>query len=167
MKYDIYLAGPFFSPKQKELMASVKKTLTSAGIVVCDPQDLAPVIVDLPTEMRTPALFRSIFEGNYQAIRSSRIVLAYVGEKDTGTSWELGFAFCQKLLLASPQIYTFDFEGAKPNVMLAQCADGHIGGPVALGKFVKLLQERLIDLYRGSRNHLGHLADSEKAKAGE
>lgn len=121
MKHDVYLAGPFFSDEQKRTMGRARLYLECRGWSVCDPQDLSPVIVDLPEEERGPALFDEIFRRNIEGVRDARAVFACVDWKDTGTSFEIGLAYG----LGVP-FYTFSLRGASCNVMLARGAHGHI-----------------------------------------
>lgn len=135
MRYDIYLAGPFFTAEQKERMDSIKEILLRHALKVADPRELGPVIVDAKPEDKTPDFYRQIFEGNIEAMRFSAAILASIDDSDTGTSFELGWFHRNSELYITP-IMTIALGSRKPNVMLAQCIDGHFTSLVQFEKFL-------------------------------
>ena len=122
MSYDIYLAGPFFTPEQKSTMKQAKEFFEGRGFSVCDPQDLSPVIVDLPPEERKEKLFKGIFKNNIEAMEKSEYLVACIDDRDTGTSFEMGFFYAFK---GPGRIFTFSAHGYGANVMLSQATTGH------------------------------------------
>jgi nucleoside 2-deoxyribosyltransferase len=122
MLYDVYLAGPFFTSTQKANMAKAKAILQSEGFRVCDPQDLSPVIVDLPPESRTDTLFEEIFSRNIQAMDESEWMVACIDDRDVGTAFEIGYFFANNHF---NKLFTFSAAGYGTNVMLAQATGGH------------------------------------------
>lgn len=146
MLYDVYLAGPFFTPEQKAVMAELKEILTSSGFSVADPQELNPVVKDLPPEERTPDLFSRIYNDNLKAMWSSSIIVAYIGEKDVGTAFELGF-FRSKAV-GNHAIITFSGEGQSTNLMLTQCSNKHLSSVQGFKDFIKAFRP----LYKEAMN---------------
>lgn len=124
-QYDIYLAGPFFSDEQKKHCADVRAIFESVGLTVCDPQELNPVIKDLPESERGPKLFKRIFEGNVEGLERSWAYIFLTDDKDTGTSWEFGYAFKASHVRNKGPLITLSFTGKPANVMLAQAAHLH------------------------------------------
>ena len=118
--YDIYLAGPFFNDAQKARMDLVKSILVEAGFVVADPRELGPIIVDTANHVKTPEFFMEIFDGNIEGMERSFMMVASIDDKDTGTAFEMGWAFGTGKIL-----FSFAFDGGKTNVMLGQAVDGH------------------------------------------
>lgn len=124
VRYDVYLAGPFFNDYQKSVMDQAKGLLLKHGFKVADPRELGPVIVDMPKEKRTHEVTRGIFDGNIKAMENSIFMLAWADEKDTGTAFELGFAYARRCLTT----FTFSVCGKQQNVMIAHAVDGHFNG---------------------------------------
>lgn len=133
-KYDVYLAGPFFNDKQKNRMDMLKSVLVGHGLQVADPRELGPVIVDSAETVKTPEFFQKIFDGNIQGMADSFMLIASVDEKDTGTSFEMGWFFAQ---FGRP-IVTVSLDNVKPNVMLAQAVDGHFSNMETYTQFIDL-----------------------------
>jgi nucleoside 2-deoxyribosyltransferase len=125
MKYDFYLAGPFFNEQQKAVMAQARAILEEAGFKVADPQELGAVIVDLKEEEKTEEKFKRIFQSNIEGMINSNSIMACIDERDTGTAFELGFFYLMKLSEPHRRVYTFSSADKPANVMLSQAADGH------------------------------------------
>lgn len=123
--YDVYLAGPFFNTKQKMVMVAAKMILEEAGLSVCDPQDLSPVIVDLPEEERKAQLFETIYKNNIEGMRRSYAMCACIDDRDTGTAFEIGWFIRDMKIVHNGALFTFSGFGYGCNVMLQQAVDGH------------------------------------------
>jgi len=119
-EYDVYLAGPFFNDVQKARMDLAKSILVEAGLTVADPRELGPIIVDTASHVKTPEFFTEIFDGNIEGMKDSFIMVASIDDKDTGTAFEMGWAYGTGMIL-----FSFAFDGGKTNVMLGQAVDGH------------------------------------------
>lgn len=127
-----YLAGPFFNDKQKATMAKAKAVI-SGYFEVIDPQELGPVIVDVPKEERTPEMFRAIFDANIKGLENADILFACIDDRDTGTAFELGYFFAGA---GRWSIVTFSGEGHGANVMLSQATGTHLPTLEALEKWL-------------------------------
>lgn len=129
-RYDVYLAGPFFTDDQKLVMDEAKKLLMSAGLVVCDPREISPVITDASEEERKNLKMKAIFDGNILGMMHSFAILACIDDRDTGTSFELGFMYAMTAVSDAtmrpegPRI-TFSAKGYGCNVMLSESVHGH------------------------------------------
>ena len=143
MLYDIYLAGPFFTPLQKARMEEVKSILAEYNLRIADPQNLGPVIVELKEEEKSEALFCRIFQGNITALDNSYMMLASIDEKDTGTSFELGYFYSRTELMGPHQIVTFAFDAPKINVMLSQAVSHHIASRAELREFLSINRDNI------------------------
>lgn len=156
--YDIYLAGPFFNAQQKEVMRQVKVMFTDLGLKVCDPQDLSPVIVDLPPEERDQHL-DAIFENNILGMMQSWAIVACIDERDTGTSFELGYFKAMSDFAREgepePLRITFSAHGYGCNVMLAKSVHAHFAN---IGQFVE--QSRRVVQYIKDRTDGSVIKDS-------
>lgn len=149
-KYDVYLAGPFFNPAQIETMDAVKLMLKEHGLKVADPRELSPVIVDLPPEERKAALFAGIFRNNIDAMDDSYSIIACIDDRDTGTSFELGY-MCSEMMARSTiigksgPIVTFSAHGHGCNVMLSQATSGHYSNLQELADDIQYLSESILN----------------------
>lgn len=128
-KYHVYLAGPFFNREQKVRMAFMKEKLIEAGLKVCDPQELSPVIVDLPESERNDTLFAQIYQGNIQGMKDSFAIIACLDAKDIGTAFEIGFFVAENDFDHDRLLVSFSFDEKKTNVMLSQAVDFHFTDP--------------------------------------
>lgn len=124
-EYDVYLAGPFFSPEQIAVMNRAKALLQSNGLTVCDPRDISPVIAELSDNEKGPKLFKEIFAGNIEGMNRSWVVIAWTDDKDTGTAFEMGYAFAVGALHTRGGLLSFSEKGKSANVMLSQATNGH------------------------------------------
>jgi nucleoside 2-deoxyribosyltransferase len=119
-RYDVYLAGPFFTEAQKLKMSKARSILEGLGFVIADPRDLGPVIVEMSAEARTKELYSAIYDGNIEGMHQSIMIVACTDDRDIGTAFEIGY-----FAALGRRIFTFSFEGYGSNVMIAQAANGH------------------------------------------
>lgn len=159
-EFDVYLAGPFFNDEQKKNCAAVRLLLETAGLAVCDPQELSPVITDLPESERGPKLFKRVFDGNVEGLERSWAYVFMTDDKDTGTSWEFGYAFKAANVQKKGPLITLSFIGKPANVMLAQAAHLHYKTLDDLSANIGTLATVI-----KMRKHVLHAAPSELAKA--
>lgn len=125
---NVYLAGPFFNSEQKKALHKIKAELLFCGFSVCDPQELSPVIVEMDESERTEDRLSEIFRKNVVGIRKADCVLAWIDERDTGTSFEIGYAFGVGI-----PVYTISLTGKAANVMLSHAVHGHLDSISGLG----------------------------------
>jgi hypothetical protein len=130
--YDVYLAGPFFNDDQKERMDLAKSIILEAGLTVADPRELGPIIVDSAEHVKTPEFFAEIFEGNIEGMQNSFMMVASIDDKDTGTAFEMGWAYGTGMPL-----FSFVFNEGKTNVMLGQAVDMHLKSIEEFANFFK------------------------------
>lgn len=117
----IYIAAPFFNPQQLATVQSVELALAALGIDYYSPR-LDGVLQEMSEEERKASL-NKIFNLNVGNIDDSTALLAILDEKDTGTTWEMGYAF-RKIPIYG---YT-STPNVKLNVMLRQCMITHACG---------------------------------------
>jgi len=111
MKYSIYLAGPWFTPEQDELLQKLKQMLDKVGLSYYSPKD--ECLFENGKGMDAQAILKM----NVNAIKDADYVLAITDGKDVGTIWECGYAFAECV----PIIYVWvgRQSGQKFNLMLA------------------------------------------------
>lgn len=132
-----YIAAPWFTPEQMNLLELVKDTVTQLNIDIFSPKD-----ENMYTPGKTSAV--EVLLGNCNAIESCDLIIVITNGKDVGTMWEAGYAFA----VDKPIIYIWIARepGQKFNLMLA-----------ASGAIAYTLDE----LSRSLRNfvHLGDFLD--------
>lgn len=89
--YDVYLAAPLWTPKQKERITSLAEVLRREGYSVFVPMEHE---IDNAWDMPQHEWSRKVFEADIEAIRNSAAVVAiYNGlYSDSGTAFEIGYA---------------------------------------------------------------------------
>lgn len=158
--YDVYLAGPFFNDEQKRVMDRAKEILLANGLKVCDPRELNGVIVD-DQELRKADRLKKIYEDNIEGMRSSWSMFACIDDRDTGTSFELGWFAAHRewqgvhshRFLGGP-IITFSDNGYGCNVMLSQATDLHFAS------LDELVGPEVNDLFWSMQVHSKSLLDA-------
>jgi nucleoside 2-deoxyribosyltransferase len=105
-----YIAAPWFTPEQMNLLELVKDTVVQLDIDIFSPKD-----ENMYTPGETSAI--DVLLGNCNAIESSDLIVVITNGKDVGTMWEAGYAFA----IDRPIIYVWvdRLPGQKFNLMLA------------------------------------------------
>ena len=117
----VYLAGPFFSPAQLEFIESLEAAILDAGFELFSPR-----LADDAKTMNEKKLFNDddlrhkVFTSNVVNISDSALMVAVVDDRDTGTTWEMGYASAKNV-----PIFTVTNEHHGMNLMLAHCIIGH------------------------------------------
>lgn len=112
----VYWAAPLFTQAERDFNQARAALLVQAGFSVYLPQEHAPPLPMVATQMR------QVVNENIHAINRSHVVVAVVdgADVDSGTAWELGFAHA---LGKSCLLYRTDFRGGHEyqglNLMLA------------------------------------------------
>jgi len=108
----VYIASPFFNPKQIDQVEFIKKALTSAGYEYFSPKDFFVLKPNATQEDR-----QRIFDVNVEKIEWADFVLCNTEAKDLGTIWEAGFAHG----IGKPVIFFAEgLPDGKFNVMLSE-----------------------------------------------
>lgn len=98
--YDVYLAGPFFNKRERELINQARDILRERGFEVFVPQE--HFVPDGET-MSNDVWGEAVFEMDKNAIWNSKYLVAiYHGMySDSGTAWEIGYAYAlnKKILI--------------------------------------------------------------------
>lgn len=118
MKLDItkiYLAAPFFSPKQEVLVDKIVALLKDIDYDVYSPKDEFRYKKDDPLEKA-----KKVFDSNITAMNEATIMLVIVDDYDPGTLFEMGYFHAQD----KPIICYSNVKGRGLNLMLSQSAIG-------------------------------------------
>jgi nucleoside 2-deoxyribosyltransferase len=93
-RYRIYLAAPLFSEAERRFNRKLAAVLARHNLTVYLPQDAGD-----DTPGRDTGEHQEIFLANLTALQKSHLVIAVVdgADADSGTAWEMGYAFASKI----------------------------------------------------------------------
>jgi Nucleoside 2-deoxyribosyltransferase len=96
--WKVYLAAPLFSEAECDFNRKLADIISGYAMQVHLPQDCGD-----SEHSRTISIQKEIFEKNLQAIDNADIVVAVIdgADADSGTSWEMGYAFAQRKKIIS------------------------------------------------------------------
>lgn len=124
--YDFYAAGPFFNEAQVASMERMEQVLESHGRALFKPRFASDV-----SEVGPEACFRDDIDG----IRASRAVIANLIDEDSGTMYEIGYAYAHGIPVFG---YLEGLEpGGRVNLMIAQSLTALFTSPEALGRYLE------------------------------
>lgn len=125
----IYLAAPFFTQPQLEIVRKLEALLKDTTHQWYSPRSEGTLINMAPEERA--ASKEKIFRSNVDRLDWCDTILAVVDGRDAGTTWELGYAFAK-----SKRILTYTEEGYGLNVMIQQSVDAHLKGIERASQFL-------------------------------
>ena len=142
----IYLAAPFFNEGQLLRLEIVEQCCRKADLKYFSPRIEGGVILDMGHEERARNLMR-VFKSNVRGMEASTLMLAGLDDKDTGTTWELGWYYARKRMeLPIAPLVTYSFRPIGLNLMLSQSTTGHLEGQAQIEQFIDLLGKYPNDL---------------------
>lgn len=125
----IYIAAPFFNPEQLALVQTMEEICANIpNMKFFSPRSIG-VLKDMTLEERK-AMMQKIFDGNVLNMNSCDGLIALLDHKDTGTTWELGYAYMRSKI-TMPRYRVFGFTSnpdVNINVMLAKGMEAHAVG---------------------------------------
>ena len=131
MKQQIYIAAPFFTQTQLIAVEMVENIIRKHGMAFYSPR-LDGVLMTMTPEQRL-ANAPKTFKRNCVQIANAASVLAILDERDSGTTWELGFAYAvRRYTLNSHSFRIFGYRNNPAptmNIMLRQCLDAFVESP--------------------------------------
>lgn len=114
----VYIAGPFFNDKQKDLIKRIENELDKYGIKYFSPRSEG-VLIDMTPEEKEKQMSK-IYNSNINHMIDCKCMLAIIDDWDTGTVFEMGYAKC----LNKP-IFTLSDNDYGLNVMIRQAIKSH------------------------------------------
>jgi nucleoside 2-deoxyribosyltransferase len=142
----IYIAAPFFSTIQLDRVVWIEKILDDIGITYFSPRSFGS-LRDMSASEKEEASAK-IYLSNIENIIGCNTMLAVLDDKDTGTSFEMGFATAHKMRLREEsldyKIITISFLRKGLNVMLRECVDTHISGTGMFRHTMESFHKRLL-----------------------
>lgn len=125
-QHSVYIAGPFFNPKQLKLIETIEETLDWIGIPYFSPRSFG-ALGEMGTEERVAAI-KSVYAENVAQITGNQVMLAVIDDNDVGTIWEMGYASKLKQMDETRRLITMSDQGYGMNIMLRECVDAHLHG---------------------------------------
>jgi len=114
----IYLAAPFFSKEQLDMVKRLEEAFDLAELDYFSPRSEGVLIKMSPKEKEQK--MKEIFNSNVDNIFNCQIMIAVIDNWDTGTVWELGLAYA-----FNKRIFTISDNDYGLNVMVRQSVDTH------------------------------------------
>jgi nucleoside 2-deoxyribosyltransferase len=136
-KMKIYIAAPFFNPEQLATVEAVERLLDGKEAYQYFSPRSEGILQEM-TEAERIASMQRIFNSNVKEMTDCNFMIAILDQGDTGTTWELGFAYA-----AGKDIIGFTSNpGKQLNVMLKKCLDTHAIGLTALSSELDCYDEQ-------------------------
>jgi nucleoside 2-deoxyribosyltransferase len=132
MKFEqmrVYIAAPFFTPEQLEIVQDTEDLLTSMEIDFFSPRSFG--VIKNMNEEEKAARMKQIYDQNIEELEKCNVYIFHVDYPDTGTSFEIGYAACKTANIYKDEItkdhflITLSTLGKPVNVMLRYCIDAH------------------------------------------
>jgi len=142
MAMRLYLAAPFFTPSQLDLVVRLEGIVNAIPDLVLYSPRVDGVLTKMTQEERDAAAL-SIFEKNCEEIARADVIFAVIDDRDLGVIWEMGYGFGKGV-----PIVTYTDKDFGLNVMLKGCAQAHVKGVGEAFKLLKLMAAK--EDYRGS-----------------
>ena len=124
----VYIAAPFFNFEQTEQVIAVENLLDKHAVQYFSPRSFGKIIKDMTQEEKEKNM-ELIYEKNVKGILECDVMIVLLDHKDTGTTWELGFASGYNKIAHSAyhtiKIITVSLQNKPVNVMLRYCIDAH------------------------------------------
>jgi|TARA_R110000851_G_scaffold22799_1_gene67332 nucleoside 2-deoxyribosyltransferase len=126
LQHSVYIAGPFFNPKQLKLIQTIEETLHHLSIPYFSPRSFG-ALGEMGTEERKAAI-KSVYAENVAQIAENKVMLAVIDDNDVGTIWEMGYASKLNRMYSERKLITMSDQGYGMNIMLRECVDAHLHG---------------------------------------
>ena len=140
----IYLAGPFFSEKQINLIERIESQFDKYGFDYFSPRKSGGVISHLSPEDRTKES-KKIYDSNIREMVNANVLFAIIDGRDTGTVYEMGYfkaltdhfryKFDKSEIDLKRYSITCTDENFGLNIMIKESVDAHIVGQQELKTF--------------------------------
>jgi nucleoside 2-deoxyribosyltransferase len=111
----VYIAGPFFNPRQVATVEMVEAALEQRAHCLTY---FSPMRMGILSPSKQDA--KRIFDGNIKALKECDSMIAIIDDRDTGTIWEMGYAYATGI-----DTITFTNNDYGLNVMIGQSIRAH------------------------------------------
>lgn len=114
----VYIAAPFFTPEQVEVVESIEQLLEDANIEYFSPRSEG-TLKSMTKEARA-AKMGDMFRSNIDHMDWCTHCIAVIDDYDTGTVWEMGYLYATRKMIVT---YSSNYHGI--NIMLNESIVGH------------------------------------------
>lgn len=114
----IYIAAPFFNEEQLLLVQAVEAVLDFNNMPYYSPRSEG-VLMNMTPEQKKERM-KYIFDKNVEMLLLADVIVAVIDNYDTGTVWEIGFAFAK-----GKPVITLTDKDYELNIMIKQCVKSH------------------------------------------
>lgn len=125
----IYLASPFFTPKQLSTVVRLEAMLTERNIDFFSPRLHGVDMSKLSEYERKYGIAASrVFGGNISSMDEADAMIACIDDRDQGTNFEIGYYYANNVGSAGLRcrsLVTFSGYDYASNLMISQCANAH------------------------------------------
>lgn len=143
---NVYLAGPFFNPEQVAVIEKLERLLAKFPVFSVYSPRVDGVLIEMSAADKIKNS-RQVFMTNCQKLRWADLVLAVVDGRDTGTTWEMGFAFATGI-----KIITYTDNDYGLNVMIQESVAAHARGEEDAEKILSAINRFDVDRLKDFRN---------------
>lgn len=127
-----YIAGGWFTENQETSVSAIEEELTAYDVDFFSPRK---------SVIWSPGMDpKDILDDNINAILGSSVLIASTVDKDMGTLFECGYAYCKGIPIA----YYFPHSNLKFNVMLGGSAIAVLSTREELSQFAKGLSKGML-----------------------
>lgn len=113
-----YIAAPFFNEAQLKFVVSIESYLHENEIKFFSPRSEG-ILMNMSKEEKEKAL-KNIFDSNIEHMDKCDFMIAVIDDWDTGTVFEIGYAFGQKIPVFTISNYNYGL-----NVMIREAVTVH------------------------------------------
>lgn len=141
----VYLAAPFFTPEQLLVVERLETLVRGFPVFSLYSPRKDGVLMDMSPEEKK-ASTKKIFNTNVTKMLNADMLIAVVDGRDTGTTWEMGFAFAK-----GKQIITYTDNDYGLNVMIQESVRAHAKGMIQMRDIldaVNTFDTKRLDKYR-------------------
>lgn len=132
-KTRFYIAGPFFNDEQLSSLEMIETLLDKHGFSMFRPRIDAGKLDVHPTKEN----MKKVFMTDIKAIDHCTYVLADITYRDTGTSFEIGYAFAHHIPVI---LFCNEEKGSKMNLMLAASCHKNFTSLLELDRYLVALE---------------------------
>ena len=132
-KISFYVAGPFFNDEQLSSLETIETLLDKHGFSMFRPRIDAGKLDAHPTKEN----MKKVFMSDINAIDNCSYVLADITYRDTGTCFEIGYAFSRHIPVI---LFCNEEKGSKMNLMLAASSHKNFTSLLELDKYLTAIE---------------------------
>ena len=132
-KISFYVAGPFFNDEQLSSLETIEALLDKHGFSMFRPRIDAGKLDAHPTKEN----MKDVFMTDINAIDNCSYVLADITYRDTGTCFEIGYAFSRHIPVI---LFCNEEKGSKMNLMLAASCHKNFTSLLELDKYLTAIE---------------------------